>query len=328
MGLATTTTEGPLSSNWVMSTSSNAHLSSDRRWFTTYTPFKSFGCSHYPWLTKLPVVGLGTVLLPVKLSPTRSGPDAHGKLELQDVLHCPTATCNVVGLPASAHNWRISCGDPTGRTKGKITDRQGKNLAYFDPKRKNTEIKLSGPPVGPVVGPSVLDDPNMCSIINVLWDPSEQARWHRYKRLYVQPTLNAKSTETVLKGNAAERSRASAPYTKKEKQWLRRHFRSEWRFLGLYGMTIYKKEDRKKGRAVLRRVMAGELPIRREGLDKCGSDSDDPQSVESEDDEEDEDENESDTDSDGGTSDDSFDEDCLAWLEKHYSYLVINQLSV
>ncbi|KAK4033178.1 hypothetical protein C8A01DRAFT_40370 [Parachaetomium inaequale] len=47
----------------------------------------------------------------------------------------------------------------------------------------------------------------------------------------------------------------SPPYTKEEKDWLKRHWDGEFKFLLAYGMSIYKEEDREEGRRIVRAMM-------------------------------------------------------------------------
>jgi hypothetical protein len=45
----------------------------------------------------LPVLGVGTVEIPTKRSPNRSGVSSHGSLHLKHVLHVPDFIFNVIG---------------------------------------------------------------------------------------------------------------------------------------------------------------------------------------------------------------------------------------
>jgi hypothetical protein len=104
----------------------------------------------------MPVGGVGVVSIPVKKSPHQCDRNAHGKLVLRNVLYCPSAVCNIIGYPEEMRREYIVTMDLRDtRSKGAITDLNGKSLAYFDPKMSLLEIRLSGPPIGPAVGPSV-----------------------------------------------------------------------------------------------------------------------------------------------------------------------------
>ncbi|OJJ43881.1 hypothetical protein ASPZODRAFT_891110 [Penicilliopsis zonata CBS 506.65] len=105
------------------------------------------------------VVGIGTVELPTKTLPNLTGPDSHGTLRLKMVLHCPSARCNIVGVPITGDYGVIVSGyvgasGHAGTVTG-LSDRRP--VAYFMPSVGSfplLEVQLSEPPVGPVVGPS------------------------------------------------------------------------------------------------------------------------------------------------------------------------------
>lgn len=101
-------------------------------------------------------MGIGTVELPVKRSPTATGPGSHGILRLPNVLHIPSLICNVIGNPIT-DEYAVSTGPPSPNHKGTITDHEGGSVAYFDPDAQLFEVMLSGPPIGPRVGPSPLN---------------------------------------------------------------------------------------------------------------------------------------------------------------------------
>ncbi|KAK4205138.1 hypothetical protein QBC40DRAFT_249529 [Triangularia verruculosa] len=49
---------------------------------------------------------------------------------------------------------------------------------------------------------------------------------------------------------------SAPPYTTEEKRWLRVHFDGEFKFLQMYGLSIYDEEDREEGRRIVRAMMA------------------------------------------------------------------------
>ncbi|KAF2744138.1 hypothetical protein M011DRAFT_470797 [Sporormia fimetaria CBS 119925] len=293
--VSTTPSESkPLSSDWIWSNVSNVHMCNDRRWFTEYTPFKSRAGNIYTDEENVEVAGVGTVILPVKRSPTRSGPKAHGKIVLHNVIYCPSALCNIFAFSGGCspgEDYVIRCGgaDPA-KSKGSITKEDKTPVAYFDPKATLFNIRLSGPPYGPVTGDSVLDD-NRPLLVNVRWPESEKARFAQYLRESGNQTTATK--ENVA---SAEATSISAPYTEAEKSWLKDQFKSEYHFLKQLGLTIYKDEDREECKNVLRMLMK-----------------------QNNNDEEDEDEEESDSDDfEGHMADHHFDPKTLDWINKHY----------
>ncbi|KAK0742120.1 hypothetical protein B0T21DRAFT_408962 [Apiosordaria backusii] len=48
------------------------------------------------------------------------------------------------------------------------------------------------------------------------------------------------------------------PYTTEEKQWLKAHFKSEYKFLEQYGLSIHDEEEREEGRRIARALMAND----------------------------------------------------------------------
>ncbi|TKW51478.1 hypothetical protein CTA1_6179 [Colletotrichum tanaceti] len=124
---------------------------------------------------------------------------------------------------------------PYPHHKGTIVDKQGKSVAYFSPEAMLFEVRLSGPPDGPQVGPTPFD-PLVAYWINVRWADSEKAKWEAFR---------AASARDAEPGDVT-------PLLDEEKQWLKEHWGSEFKFLQGHGLTIHKNEDRAEGRAILR----------------------------------------------------------------------------
>jgi hypothetical protein len=192
--------------------------------------------SIYTTEQNMQVAGIGTVVLTVRKAPNRSGPNAHGELILEDVLHTPNSVCNIMALTNKfmARYPKVFTGGGGNASRGTIKDAQNQNIAYFDPnpKKRFFQVKLSGPPVGRATGPSSFEEDTVY-MINIVWSDAEQARWMAYK----YPGF-------------------SAPYTTKEKKWLEDHYRGEFHFLQTHGLSIYKEEDRNEGRAIVRVTMS------------------------------------------------------------------------
>lgn len=216
-------TDAPLSSS----------VARDRGWFSTYTPFPTFA-THYTASRPMEALGVGDVHIPVKLFPKRSGPKAHGTLHLRDVLHAPTAVCNIVGNPSTGDWDEMAYGLGDDKKDAAITGQGGRRLGYFV-SRSLWVLKLSGPPTGPVVGPSMFKSGSHY-MINATWPESERQRWAHLGKDKVDVAL-------------------SAPYTGEEKDWLKRAWDGEFKFLAAYGLSIYKEEDRDEGRRIARAMM-------------------------------------------------------------------------
>ncbi|KAK0624134.1 zinc-binding domain-containing protein [Immersiella caudata] len=161
--------------DWVLSSLCNVHIARDRPWFgQDYTPFPSIlACG-------LRVEGVGSVELPTKHYPKGKGRRNQGTLHLSNVLHVPEAACNFLGAPlvfqyALEMDWK----DPS---RSFIRDQMGTPLASFRyaSDGKQFAIHLSGPLVGPKVGPLTLSAPDRYDI-RAIWPDAEQYRWIAYK---------------------------------------------------------------------------------------------------------------------------------------------------
>ncbi|EAU39067.1 predicted protein [Aspergillus terreus NIH2624] len=222
----------------------------DRSWFgDDYTPFKSFVEDLSGNI--IPVVGIGSVELPTKTSPFKTGPRSHGTLRLRNVLHAPSIFCNLIGRPIQ-DDYKLNCGIPKhpSVSSGSITLRSdGRSVAYFKPmygRVRFWEVRLSGPPVGPRVGPSPFNASARYALL-VFWPESESERF---------AALQASTPRLKTAIRAVVRiAQSSRTTTQAEKAWIKAKFGNEFRFLMVYGLSIYKAEDREEGRHILRALM-------------------------------------------------------------------------
>lgn len=237
---------------------------------------------------EIPVSGVGVVNLPVKRSPNFKGPDAHHVLRLIDVLYVPSSVCNIVGSPILDLVASTSFG-ATENSNGSMNDASGKPVAYFSPNSERFCLRLSGPPVGPRLGRSNFK-PDTAYLLRITWPASERARWQAHG----QQT----KADTEKRQWAGEQ-----PYTSEEKEWLKKHYEGEFKFLMVHQLSIYNEEDRAEGRAIMR-------ALARDDESKDG--------YEMEEDEADDDEDEDDSDIEGHLADYHFSQEELDWIKKHY----------
>jgi len=270
----------------VFSNNSNVHVAKDRAWFTDYTPYESVVGDFYGMVKDgLRVEGIGTVELPTKRSPNRSGRDSHGTLRLTNVLHVPSALCNIIGGPI-LEDYNVTTGSVGKASRGSIKDQKGRSVAYFDSRRCLFQVKLRGHPVES----NVLKD-GQHYVINAMWPNSERQKWEAHQ------------------GRTTHHPRPG--YTEKEKEWLKENYRSEFQFLRDFGLSIYKDEDREEGRTILRSLM------QREEEEELEDEEEDKEEDEDKDEDEDEDED-SESSLEGHMADYHFTEAELEYIEKEY----------
>ncbi|KAK1760013.1 hypothetical protein QBC47DRAFT_410694 [Echria macrotheca] len=243
----------PLCPDWVINTTGNVNVARDRKWFTDYRPIKSFldPSGGLKASKGLGVIGIGTVNLPVKRSPKLSGPDAHGKLRLENVLHVPTSACNIVSRLPKGHVLHL--GVMSNGAAGSIMDEDGKQVAYLisHPTTELWHIRISGPPVGPTVGNSTLEWGEIVEC-SAHWSFSEREKW--------APSQNA----TESKSHDAT-GRKYKTWTDEEMAYIQKIFGSEFDFLRQFHLKVYHQKDRDEGRRLIRNMMARDEKGNEEG---------------------------------------------------------------
>lgn len=191
-----------------------ASITKDRDWFKTYTPFTST-------IENLPVLGIGTVEIPTKRSPSLSGVSSHSSLHLKEVLHVPDFICNVIGSPILLDDYHIQT-FTTSKSKGVLKDSKGKNVAYFDPDSKFFALKVRGKPTGPLLGSHAAFKEGSFYRLSCSWDSVEQQKWQEFKE---------KNSLTNPISGSAGAADGTPPYTDDEKAYLKENWRDEYHFL-------------------------------------------------------------------------------------------------
>lgn len=200
-------------------------VAKDRAWFSDYTPFETETTSLMGG--SIQIIGIGTVELPIEPPPGFVGDDSPRTLRLTNVLHAPSCLCNILGGPI-LEDYTVTPARPEN-TKGYITDKNGRNVAYFDASRPLSQVKLRNPPSGYYA----LSHRNFY-YINAIWPDSEREKWHAHKNT------------------------PGESFSLQEKVWLKKHYGNEFSFLQAHELSIYKDEDRKEGRTILRALMEAE----------------------------------------------------------------------
>ncbi|KAL6404993.1 hypothetical protein AUP68_11833 [Ilyonectria robusta] len=230
------------------------------------------------------VVGVGSVTLPVKTSPDKIGEKSHGKLVLKNVLHIPSSVCNIIGSPIlDDYNLDTKTSEAS---MGTIMDLDGKAMAYFKPARQSQrfEVRLSGPPIGPRLGPSPFD-PSGHYFIHARWPESEKARFDAFQR--APPSV--RSNDVEMKDNPGDHLAASL-FDEKELTWIESNWGDPHNFMMSYGLRFYKDEDCLEAKRLVQALMHAD------------------------DDDEDDDE----SDPEAGFADHLFDETELDWIRSNY----------
>ncbi|OAR01014.1 hypothetical protein LLEC1_02167 [Akanthomyces lecanii] len=218
---------------WPLTYMTKPSVAKDRSWFDAdYKPISSVLTSDAP------VIGIGTVHLPVKQTPAARH-RGHGTLTLRNVLHVPSALCNIIGTPLF-HDYKVTLA-PIPGSDGTISLSDGTPVGYFAPGRRLTEVRLSGPPIGPRVGPSPFK-PDVHYWINAEWSETEREKW-----------LRAGTASTS--GDAPQTP--AQPTEEEEERWLHRHIDGGRRTLmRRFGLSTHDDEDREVASHIIRRMMA------------------------------------------------------------------------
>ncbi|KAK5995966.1 hypothetical protein PT974_04386 [Cladobotryum mycophilum] len=231
--------------DWVFSNASNCSYARDRFWFgDDYQPIESFVNSTVN-SPPIPIIGIGTVVLPVKTLLSTTSPNSRGTLRLANVLHLPNAAANVIGL-SSLNEFEVSSsGGETFNTEV-FDPRTGKYVAFFGSKTINSRLgpcllELSEYPIGPRVA-HMQPEPGVFTIYSATWPVAEQEKWLGQQLNHGPPRATESNPEMRL--------------SQAESAWLQKHYRGEYKFLLVHGLSIYKEEDREEGRAILRAFMA------------------------------------------------------------------------
>ena len=143
----------------------------DGAWFKEYTPFDTVVDDKdiaYP----LQVIGIGTVELPTMRNPCAVGEESQAILRLVNVLHAPTADCNIVGGKALSEEYQITIGPDSQAAPRGIITRGPEMVAYFESDRADSRIVLARS--------LHLDERTMsqgCREIAVFWADKERKKW-------------------------------------------------------------------------------------------------------------------------------------------------------
>ncbi|KAI1156226.1 hypothetical protein F4825DRAFT_318213 [Nemania diffusa] len=247
---------------WIWNEMSNAHACSHIHLFKEYTSFTSKVTVFLPGLPRtVPVLGVGTVELPVKMP----SPDSSLLLDrvvcLKDVLYIEQLPLNVVARTGGITGISLIGGNTF------LYDRQQNSIAYC---RKSSADQFVVE-LGDIIDETAINIPNCISALSVstgiiIWGLTERARWQFFvsqKRespttVYTQNSpegVNTGHTSDNRESENAERSDETEDgpsYSVAEQLWLRLNFGSEHLFLRTYGFNPDDPGHRKEGSLVVR----------------------------------------------------------------------------
>ncbi|KAG9757716.1 hypothetical protein KCU73_g4264, partial [Aureobasidium melanogenum] len=240
--------------DWVVSNSSNVHVATDRAWFTSYTPYRTKVRPMPGAEPSVEIYGIGTVVLPTRTYREGKAHKPSGELILRHVLHAPHSHANIFAMSREPDLNIPLSPDVESITRGGSS----KVIGLIVP-LKAWKLWLKGQPQKQ----SVLDSDAMY-YIHATWPEEEIAKYNRFI--------------TESKAENASKPNHDASLTAEEKEFLKKHYGNEFKFLMSYGLSIHKEEDREEGRSILRALMS-------KSDDEAAplEDSDDDQSVESND---------------------------------------------
>lgn len=157
--------------DWIFSNNSDVHVANHRDWFISLAPFATtFEDGNG---ARVKAAGIGDVQLPTKTHPTRNGAVHQGHILLRDVLHAPSALCNILGYPMFDD---YQCLMDFGASTSKITaPNTGACVGLLD---RNVLYRLR------LRGQSAKQsslEPNTAYFIRANWPPNERASWDSYR---------------------------------------------------------------------------------------------------------------------------------------------------
>jgi len=242
----------------VFSNSSNVHVAKDRAWFKDYTPYESIVGDLYGMVKDgLGVEGIGTVELPTKRSPNRSGRDSHGILCLTNVLHVPSALCNIIGDPIleDYEIYVINAIWPHSERQ-KWEAHQGRTTHYPQPsyteKEKGwlKENYCSEFQFLRDFGLSIYKDEDReegCAILRSLMQSEEKEELEDED----EDEDEDKDSESSLEGHMADYH-----FTDAELEYIKKEYGNSMNFLYSYGLKFYDNDDCEEGRLILKGLMS------------------------------------------------------------------------
>lgn len=168
----------------------------------------------------------------------------------------PEYLCNVVSMCIEEdYDVRLFSNTEDG-TSGTIRDRDGRQVAHFKPRSENQniwQVRLSGPPVGPKIGPNIFHrNSNDVIILGVRWSEEEKDRAAEVEKQKRDDEVEAERRalwEQAMRDAAYE---PDPPLTENERAWIKTFYDSEWNFHQVFGFNPFDEDDLRSARTLVR----------------------------------------------------------------------------
>ncbi|MCJ1330365.1 hypothetical protein MMC10_007048 [Thelotrema lepadinum] len=215
--------------DWVLSNSSNVHLATDRDWFKSYYPFHSTVKTIKG--TSIPVLGVGTVDLPLKEHVKKAGSNT---INLRHVLHVPSSPCNIVSSSELSVCYRLDGDSLTP----KIGSQRGRQLGFVEcPKLPRLRLKGQGPAHTSL-------DKDQDYVVGIVWVAKERKRWKASKE-----------------GGLEREAWKDGFYTAEEWEWFEKYGGERHFFWDFELGSVDNMKDRFLGREIAREMMLGDKRV-------------------------------------------------------------------
>lgn len=217
--------------DWVVSNTSNVHVANDLAWFTSYIPFRTKLSSMPGAEPTAEAHGIGTVVLPTRIHRQGKSHKPSREITLHNVLYAPGHTVNIFATRVEA-----DLNVPLSRDVAPIVKSGTTKVLGLVVLKTLWRLWLKGQSQNQ----SSLD-PNGMYYIHASWPDDEIKKYNEFL--------------AELKAEHASKSDHAPPLTTKEKEFLKKHYGGEFKFLLSYELSVYKKDDREEGRRILRSLM-------------------------------------------------------------------------
>ncbi|KAH0360065.1 hypothetical protein KCU65_g9606, partial [Aureobasidium melanogenum] len=218
--------------DWILSNTSNVHVANNLAWFTHYSPFRTKLSTMPGAEPTVEVHGIGIVVLPTRIHRQGKSHKPSREITLHNVLYAPSYTVNIFATSVEP-----DLVVPLSRDVKPIVKSGTEKVLGLVVFKTLWRVWLKGQSQDQ----SCLEA-DMMYYFHASW-PSEEIKKYN--------TLLAK-----VKAEHASKSDRASPLTTTEKDFLKKNYGSEFKFLMMYELSIYKEEDREEGRRILRALLS------------------------------------------------------------------------